>query len=209
MYKEHSQLNRTGCIQNLFAMLYNAAFSGDIKGTPSLSSNSRTPMQRAKKALNKFIGSFKEGSDEPPPTRSWRNLQTLDSFDEFFAKFKSAKKETDLGNTRSEMKVFKSALNDLISLTRSANQGVNKAYESLQKKRDKVLMDTKSNKKAAEQKQSVSLMEFVMEKGKPFASKNIKEVLVPMGDLLPSLSRSMNMFIYLCTLKISSTTLSS
>ena len=162
----------------------NIILSGDQKAekAETNSSEGKTPQQRAKKALQKFIGSFKEGIEDPPPTRSWRNLQTLDSFDEQFQRFYSAKKEADLGVVRSEMKVFKTALNDLISLARSANTGLTKALENVQKKRDKTLTAAKGDKQKEDQKKTSTLMDFVMDKGTQFSSKNLAEIVAPMGD---------------------------
>ena len=101
----------------------------------------------------------------------------------FFDKFKAAKKESDLQTVRLEMKVFKSALNDLISLTRQAIQTLAKAEEHIQKKKDKALHDSKSKKKT--DAVTSTIFEVVMEMGTAMTERNIGEFLVPLGNFQP------------------------
>ena len=158
-----------------------------------MASSVKTPQQRASKALAKFVAGFKEGSKEPPPTRSWRNLQTLSSFDEFFKKFEKAQKEQDIGLVRAEMKVFKAALNDLISLTRAALATLKKAYEAFQKKKDKALADPKM-KKVSSTSTTSALFEAVMERGVAINVIDATTILAPMGVFQPPSEYHMHRF---------------
>ena len=154
--------------------------AGGLDGAESSKSSVKTPQQRARKALAKFIASFKEGTG-PPPTRSWRNLQTLESFNAFFDKFSTAAREQDLAVVRSEMKVFKAALNDLVSLFRGAIQTLSKAQDAVLKKKEK---DKARPAQQGQRQASVeaSLFEFVAEKGAQMEHKSLKSLTAPLGD---------------------------
>ena len=98
----------------------------------------------------------------------------------YFSKFTFAKKEPDLQIVRLEMKVFKSALNDLITLSKQALQTLTKAIENVTKRKDKAMLDKKAKKPVEEV--SCSVLDHVMERGTAFPEKNISEFNVPLGS---------------------------
>ena len=150
--------------------------------TPSGKSIVRTPEQRARRALAKFIASFREGTGVSPPTRSWRNLLVLSDFSPYIEKIKKSQKEIDIANVKTEMKVFKNALNDLISLSKSAVQSLDKAVTTqLNKKR----MKDSGSKSPAQKQQQVArtMMDSITEKGTPMEAKQWTSFAVPASDV--------------------------
>ena len=114
-----------------------------------------------------------------PPTRTYRSLVLLDSFDEFTEKFKNAKRDVDLVNVKSEMKAFKDAYNHLIALTKTGISTLEKAQEAvLNSKKEKG--GAQPAKKA---KAEASFFEMAMEKGRQMAEVNVGGLPVPLDKI--------------------------
>lgn len=154
-----------------------------VEKTPSNASTdkNKTPEQMAKKRLAKFIASFREGSGIAPPTRSWRNLLLLSEFQEFFDKMRRAQKDVDLQNIKSEMKVFKAALNDLVNLTKASVTSLEKAINTQTTK--KAAKETAAKSGQGKQiKAARTVMDFVAENGVSITRKEYSSITVAIGD---------------------------
>ena len=150
--------------------------SGDDK--ESCKSTVKTPAERAERALRKWLASF-EKEAKAPPTRTYKSLVTLESFNEFFERIKLSATEKDLQNRKSEMKVFKDALNHLIALTKGAVGILQKAKTSVEEKKKKEGSRTVSGERPPNTNAVQALFEAVMEKGTAMDAVNLSTLTVP------------------------------
>ena len=151
--------------------------SGDDKES-SKSSALKSPAERADRALRKWLASF-EKEAKAPPTRTYKSLVTLESFNEFFDRIKLSATEKDLQNRKSEMKVFKDALNHLIALTKGAVGILKKAKTSVEEKKKKEGSRTVSGERPPNTNAVQALFEAVMEKGTAMDEVNLSTLTVP------------------------------
>ena len=152
--------------------------SGDDKESCK-SAAVKTPAERADRALRKWLASF-EKEAKAPPTRTYKSLITLESFSEFFDRMKLSATEKDLQNRKSEMKVFKDALNHLIALTKGAVGILKKAKTSVEeKKKKKESSRTVSGERPQNTNAVQALFEAVMEKGTAMDEVNLSTLTVP------------------------------
>ena len=138
----------------------------------------KTPAERADRALRKWLASF-EKEAKAPPTRTYKSLVTLESFNEFFDRIKLSATEKDLQNRKSEMKVFKDALNHLIALTKGAVGILKKAKTSVEEKKKKESSRTVSGERPQNTNAVQALFEAVMEKGTAMDEVNLSTLTVP------------------------------
>ena len=128
--------------------------------------------------MRKWLASF-EKEAKAPPTRTYKSLVTLESFNEFFDRIKLSATEKDLQNRKSEMKVFKDALNHLIALTKGAVGILKKAKTSVEEKKKKESGRTVSGERPPNSNAVQSLFEAVMEKGTAMDEVNLSTLTVP------------------------------
>ncbi|CAK0874664.1 unnamed protein product [Prorocentrum cordatum] len=84
--------------------------------------------KRAARNLKVFIAGFRS-SQLTPPCRSYRSLIVLHEYQPYWEKLKLAESEADLKQVAEEVKPFKIALNDLISMTRNATNTLKNALK--------------------------------------------------------------------------------
>ena len=82
-----------------------------------------------RKALRRHIARF-EADGLTPPTRSYRNLICLHEFQDLFAPIKNAQTPAEANQCKANMKPFKLALNDLVSMSRAALESIKKAMKA-------------------------------------------------------------------------------
>ena len=128
--------------------------------------------------MRKWLASF-EKEAKAPPTRTYKSLVTLESFNEFFDRIKLSATEKDLQNRKSEMKVFKDALNHLIALTKGAVGVLKKAKTSVEEKKKKAGSITVSGERPPNTNAVQALFEAVMEKGTAMDEVNLSTLTVP------------------------------
>ena len=88
-------------------------------------------VKHASRALKVFLAGFSiPGNGQTPPCRSFRSLITLAEFSPFFERLVAAESEDDLKVITDEIKPFKLAHNDLVSMARNAGTTIKNALKS-------------------------------------------------------------------------------
>lgn len=148
--------------------------ASDVTSLQGLSSAEKRE-KLASRALKVFIAGFRS-SGATPPCRSFRSLITMEEFTPYFVKFESATSEADLKAVAESTKAFKSALNDLTTMTRNASTALRNAMKQAHGKADK--KGAKKNQSAGLIDPStarLALFERGVEKGQAVSIKDISE----------------------------------
>ncbi|CAE7259215.1 unnamed protein product [Symbiodinium sp. CCMP2456] len=94
----------------------------------------------AKKALRKYIAQFSDPNSQKvlgsaPPCRSYQSLILFSEFEAYLGKFEQIEKKDDIVQLQQEMKAFKTAYSDLISMAKAANKRLEAAIDGVGKRK--------------------------------------------------------------------------
>jgi len=132
--------------------------------------------KKAARALQVFLAGFLHGK-VVPPCRSYRSLLTMNDFIAYFGKFAAAECEADIKTVLDEMKPFKQALNDLVSMTRNAVTALKNAMKQAQGK------NNDKGKQASQASGLTALFERGVEKGSGLPIMDIGAGATPLTSL--------------------------
>ena len=140
---------------------------GKMAGAPSVQSDTLPTTERLRrrrqKRLMAYLATFREKADGSsvvgvsPPCRSYKNLITLNDYDSHFAALEKAKSPDMLTQSIENLKPFKSALNELVTLSRGALLSLERALRAAAKQEESRKAGCKPNSKEAKQAANVGI----------------------------------------------------